>query len=73
MKKYYGKRVFDGIAIGNLVRINDSITYYEKEVLGFEKEFDRFENARNKAIFNYKNIIANVDNNQKELLNSIIK
>lgn len=72
MKKYYGKRVFDGIAIGNLVRINDSITYYEKEALGFEKEFDRFENARNKAIFNYKNIIANVDNNQKELLNSII-
>lgn len=72
MKKYYGKRVFDGIVIGNLVRINDSITYYEKEALGFEKEFDRFENARNKAIFNYKNIIANVDNNQKELLNSII-
>ena len=54
--KYYGKRVYEGIAIGKIVRfLNNFKTIKEKKSI-YEIEFKRFVEAKEKAIKQYQEL-----------------
>ena len=55
MKRYIGKRVFDGVVIGNLVLYDENISVDNKSE-GNEMEIKKFHNARESVIEDYKNI-----------------
>ena len=67
MKKYTGKRVYEGIAIGKIIKYDESININDTIGKGYNIELERFNNAREKAKENYE-IIYN--KSKKELLNN---
>lgn len=72
MIKYYGKRVFEGIAIGKVVRINNELNIKNSVSEGYEKELEKFNNARIKAIDNYQIIYNNNKNTSSNISTDII-
>ena len=49
MKKYTGKRVYEGIAIGKNIKYDESININDTIGKGYNIELERFNNAREKA------------------------
>ncbi len=56
MKEYSSKRIFDGYALGKLVVYQDIKNEIKNEFLGEEEEFNRFIEARSKAILSFEKL-----------------
>ncbi len=56
MKEYSSKRIFDGYTLGKLVVYQDIKNEIKNEFLGEEEEFNRFIEARSKAILSFEKL-----------------
>ena len=56
MKEFASKRIFDGYALGKLVVYQDVKKEINNEFEGEEKEFNRFKEARSKAILSFEKL-----------------
>lgn len=76
MKKYYGKRVYDGIAIGKMIRLDNSFSITKNIGQGFEEELKRFNDSRFIVINNYKELynkqIKEIDEDSANIILSFI-
>ena len=54
--KYYGKRVYEGIAIGKIVRFSNNFKTIKEKKSIYEIEFKRFVEAKEKAIKQYQEL-----------------
>lgn len=76
MNKYFGKRVYEGIAIGKLYKYDNNITVTKEIGQGYDVEINRFNEARQKAIDEYKFVHYNanklMDKKNSDIIISLI-
>lgn len=76
MASYLGKRVYEGIVIGNIVHYSNKLEIKDNESLGYNKEKERFNNARLEAVKFYENLYNNLNDEkikeEKEIILSFI-
>ena len=61
MNKYFGKRVHEGIAIGKIIKFVNKINITHTNGLGYDIEFERFNESRKKVIKEYQEIYENIN------------
>ena len=72
MIKYYGKRVFEGIVIGKIIRLDSELNINNLNFEGYDKELQKFNIARQKTLESYRLIYNNSLNESNEISSDII-
>lgn len=73
MNKYFGKRVHEGIAIGKIIKFVNKINITHTNGLGYDIEFERFNESRKKVIKEYQEIYENpLNKNQSDVIMNFI-
>lgn len=72
MIKYYGKRVFEGIVIGKIIRLDSELNINNLNFEGYDKELQKFNIARQKTSESYRLIYNKSLNESNEISSDII-